>query len=104
MNLHAVLPVGVVPTHRGGSCGGCDYDETCSSGTCKSECAACVDTHCGWQQSDCQSNYECMALLNCATSCGSNSCIQSCIDFHSGGADDLMSLLQCMDDSCSYQC
>jgi hypothetical protein len=88
----------------GGSCGGCGAGEQCSSGKCMSACGACMEGSCGYELETCEGNYECGALLQCLSNCGTDSCANSCIYSYMGGADDLLALLECVDAYCSSKC
>ena len=88
----------------GGSCGGCDSGDTCSDGECQSACTACMNTECSYEQNQCESNTQCMLLLACLMDCSTESCMDSCIYSFIGGADDLIDMLECMDDECSWDC
>jgi hypothetical protein len=88
----------------GGTCGTCGADETCADGACVSECAACMESGCAWELSRCDANWECPALMQCLSGCGSDSCMESCLYSYYGGADDLLDLLECVDDECSWEC
>ncbi len=88
----------------GGSCGECGYDEQCSAGKCMSACGACMEGSCGYELKTCEGNYQCGALLQCLSNCGTESCANSCIYSYMGGADDLLALLECVDDYCSSKC
>jgi hypothetical protein len=82
----------------------CDSGEVCDAGVCVSECTQCMETECAWEVSACDSNWECPALMQCLSGCGSDSCMETCLYSYYDGADDLLGLLECMDEDCSWEC
>ena len=88
----------------GGVCGTCGSDDVCSDGECVSECSQCMSTECAWEAEQCEDNWECIALMQCVSGCYSDSCVESCLYSYLGGADDLINLLECSDDSCWSEC
>ena len=92
------------PDGCGGSCGSCSGGDVCDAGQCVSECTQCMETECAWEVSACDSNWECPALMQCLSGCGSDSCMETCLYSYYDGADALLNLLECMDEDCSWEC
>ena len=88
----------------GGTCGSCSGGDVCDAGACVSECGACMDRECAYEASRCSANYECPALMSCLSGCATDSCMESCLYSYYGGADDLLDLLECAEDECSWEC
>lgn len=85
----------------GGSSGG-------SSKSCgmsyKTECLqTCYDTNCCAEQSTCDNDTDCSALLSCAFDCpsGDNACFTNCETAHPNGHTLLSDLVQCGKANCS---
>ena len=88
----------------GGSCGNCGGGDTCYDGECMSPCGACTAEYCDSELRRCNGNSQCTSLLSCLSGCSSESCMDNCLMMYLGGANDLLDLLECMDDECSYEC
>lgn len=82
----------------------CSTDKICDAGECISECGYCMETECAYEVSKCDSNWECPSLMSCLSGCSSDSCMENCLYSYYGGADDLLNLLECADDECSWEC
>lgn len=67
-------------------------------------CATCLTTNCASAYSACAADTECMAILTCAATCTTWSCIGSCSQAHPTGTTLFSPVSNCFEAECSNAC
>jgi hypothetical protein len=67
-------------------------------------CTVCAKTSCCGPFRGCANDTSCMDLVECATTCKSDGCVETCINSNTRGTSAILPLVTCGKTSCSTQC
>lgn len=69
-----------------------------------SACDDCLSLQCAAEATACSANRNCLAIVQCASSCSNEACGNACVSASPGGVEALRALLQCTNQFCSAAC
>jgi hypothetical protein len=90
------------PLVKGGSSG--NPSNQCDPSQASSACGQCGASKCCDQLSACESNQQCVDLIDCMSGCSTDSCYNGCGSKFPGGIDDVNALGECLSTSCESAC